>query len=170
MGQDLLSSGISKNGRKIWKWECGSTQWKVKYMVYERNMKITTWACWYQNKLIALYSSLFIRSCAFKIWYFRKQDMYCFFYFWFYIRYYFCLQSMWPLFKVRWSRVMHKSLLWIIWINTYKLMINYVLSLPSCCHYFCCLAVCCLHFFYKNDIVSFLKKLTTGLKWLYLNQ
>ena len=79
MGQDLLSSGISKNGRKIWKWECGSTQWKVKYMVYERNMKITIWACWFQNKMIALYSSLFIRSCAFKIWYCRKQAMYCFF-------------------------------------------------------------------------------------------
>ena len=155
MGQDLLSSGISKNGRKIWKWECGSTQWKVKYMVYERNMKITIWACWFQNKMIALYSSLFIRSCAFKIWYCRKQDMYCFFPFGLinviisafnpcdpYSRFVGAESCIKVCFRSFGS--IHTNL----WSSTY-------LARRSCCHYFFCLAVCCLHFFYKNDIVSF---------------
>ena len=30
--------------------------------------------------------------------------------------------------KICWSRVRHKCLLWITWINTYILMINYLLS------------------------------------------
>ena len=52
MGQHLLSSAINKKEMEIWKVQCGSTQWKVLYIVYERNMEITIWACWFQNKLV----------------------------------------------------------------------------------------------------------------------
>ena len=40
-GQHLLSSAIKKKLRETWKVRCGSSQWKVQYIVYEKYMEIT---------------------------------------------------------------------------------------------------------------------------------
>ena len=50
-GQYILSSAINKKERETWKVQCGSSKWKVYYIVYEKNMDITLWVCWCQNKL-----------------------------------------------------------------------------------------------------------------------
>ena len=44
-GQHLLSSAINKKEREPWKVQCGSSQWKVKYIVYEEYMEITISVC-----------------------------------------------------------------------------------------------------------------------------
>ena len=35
-----LSSAIIKKERETWKVQCGSSQWKVYYIVYEKNMSL----------------------------------------------------------------------------------------------------------------------------------
>ena len=50
-GQYILSSATNKKERETWKVQCGSSKWKVYYNVYEKNMDITLWVCWCQNKL-----------------------------------------------------------------------------------------------------------------------
>ena len=50
-GQYILSSATNKKERETWKVQCGSSKWKVYYIVYEKNMDITLWVCWCQNKL-----------------------------------------------------------------------------------------------------------------------
>ena len=49
--QYILSSAINKKERETWKVKCGSSKWKVHYIVYEKNMGITLRVCWWQNKL-----------------------------------------------------------------------------------------------------------------------
>ena len=49
--QYILSSAINKKERETWKVKCGSSKWKVHYIVYEKNMGITLRVCWCQNKL-----------------------------------------------------------------------------------------------------------------------
>ena len=61
--QYILSSAINKKERETWKVQCGSSKWKVYYIVYEKNMDITLWVCWCQNKLFYI--------C-------EKQYMHCF--------------------------------------------------------------------------------------------
>ena len=41
---------IKKKGKHE-KVQCGSSKWKVYDIVYEKNMDITLWVCWCQNKL-----------------------------------------------------------------------------------------------------------------------
>ena len=41
MGQHLVSIATNKKGKGTWKVQCESTQWKVLYIVYEKNMEIT---------------------------------------------------------------------------------------------------------------------------------
>ena len=57
-GQHLLSSAINKKEREPWKVQCGSSQWKVKYIVYEEYMEITISVCWCQNKLFYVIAAL----------------------------------------------------------------------------------------------------------------
>ena len=70
--QHLLSSEIKKKETETRKVQRGNAQWKVKYIVYEKNMEITIWVfCWCQNELvymIALTNSLWVICiCTFKI-------------------------------------------------------------------------------------------------------
>ena len=51
-GQYILSSATNKKERETWKVQCGSSKWKVYYIVYEKNMDITLWVCWFQSKLL----------------------------------------------------------------------------------------------------------------------
>ena len=39
MRQHLLSSAVNKKERETWKVQCGSTQWKVDHIVYEKSMR-----------------------------------------------------------------------------------------------------------------------------------
>ena len=41
-----------KKERETWKVQCRSSKWKVYYIVYEKNMDITLWVCWFQSKLL----------------------------------------------------------------------------------------------------------------------
>ena len=80
-GKCLVSSAINKKERETCKVQCGSTKWKVLYIVYEKNVEIikyefadarVTSFTWNQ------YLSWFIHFCIFKIWYCKKQHLYCF--------------------------------------------------------------------------------------------
>ena len=39
-GKCLVSSAINKKEGETWKVQCGSTKWKVLYIVYEKNVEI----------------------------------------------------------------------------------------------------------------------------------
>ena len=79
-GQYLFSSAIKKKERATWKISCGISQWKVWYIVYNKNMKIKIWVCWCENNLFYVIAVLVLihMLCAFKIWYCQKQHIYCF--------------------------------------------------------------------------------------------
>ena len=90
----LLSSGINKKEMETWKVD----QWKRKGNMESTVWNFTVesivhcilqkygnwiWVCWCQNKLFYViyyvqYLSWFMRFCAFKIYYCKKQGMYCF--------------------------------------------------------------------------------------------
>ena len=40
-GQHPLLGVINKKERETWKLQCGSLQWKVEYILYEKYMEIT---------------------------------------------------------------------------------------------------------------------------------
>ena len=74
-GQYILSNAINKKERETWKVQCGSSKWKVYYIVHEKNMDITLWVCWCQNKLFYVIAvlALLIYFCAFKIWFVKNS-------------------------------------------------------------------------------------------------
>ena len=65
-GQYIRSSATNKKEKETWRVLCGSSKWKVYYNVYEKNMDITLWVCWCQNKLfymMAVLAVIYMFSC-----------------------------------------------------------------------------------------------------------
>ena len=116
--------------------------WKLQYEFADARIN---WFSWYH------YSSSFLRSCAFKIWYCKTQHMYCSLPSGFMNVIFFCHKSMWPLFKIRWSRNMHKGL---DHLDQYVLTINFLISLPKLLPLFLLL----IYFSIKMYSLVFLKK------------
>ena len=136
-------------------------------MVYERNMKITIWACWFQNKLVYEIALLVVIYRFLRFWYFilQKAGYVLFLSFWFYKRYIFVINPCDPY----WWFVGAESCIKVCFGSFGSIQANLwsitLLVYISYCHYFCCLAACCLYFFYKKDIISsFLKKVENGFK------